>query len=434
MTVLALALAGCVLPRRAGARSARCGGGSSSSRAPSTSCAGRPRRSSLACERLRREPRAAHHAAALRVQLDRLAAGSPTCGGAPRRPCGSAAPRAGGAARRGRRAALAPWEVEPGAVAFEWRGGRRPRASTAGALAQALGNLIANAAEHGAGEISVRGRTHARRGADRGTQREPPPASAVAAGPGAGAGCASPSARRGELGGRLLVDRARRETVAVLELPRSADGGERTRPREGAPPARAAPARAGARLRRPRGVAGERARAERGGARRAARAGAGGRARPACGRAALDAARSRVRRVPARFVPPDALGAAAERRPAPAPPCRSRAGGYLTAGLLGGGGGPSPAAAALGRGERAVEVGVSGGGLGKRPAPGSRVDVLVSTEPGAGGGRTFVALEDVELLALRGDAGGRLRRRPTAKAAARARSRRCGSRCARPST
>jgi pilus assembly protein CpaB len=34
--------------------------------------------------------------------------------------------------------------------------------------------------------------------------------------------------------------------------------------------------------------------------------------------------------------------------------------------------------------------------------PGARVDVVVSTQPGTGSGRTFVALEDVEVLGLRG--------------------------------
>ena len=63
---------------------------------------------------------------------------------------------------------------------------------------------------------------------------------------------------------------------------------------------------------------------------------------------------------------------------------------------------------ALRRGERAVEVGVAGGAsLGGAP-PGSRVDVLVSSEPGGGAGRTVVALESVELLGLR-EAGGRSR-------------------------
>jgi pilus assembly protein CpaB len=43
---------------------------------------------------------------------------------------------------------------------------------------------------------------------------------------------------------------------------------------------------------------------------------------------------------------------------------------------------------------------VAGGGL-ALAAPGSRVDVLVSTQRHDGAGRTFVALEDVMLLDLR---------------------------------
>jgi pilus assembly protein CpaB len=103
-----------------------------------------------------------------------------------------------------------------------------------------------------------------------------------------------------------------------------------------------------------------------------------------------------VRRVPARFVPPDALASGAGvvglRPSAPV-----AAGGYVTAGLFersndghrGGGG--------VGRGERAVTVEVSGAaGL----VEGARVDVLVSTESGASGGRTLMALAGVELLGL----------------------------------
>ena len=41
------------------------------------------------------------------------------------------------------------------------------------------------------------------------------------------------------------------------------------------------------------------------------------------------------------------------------------------------------------------------GGSAAGAAPGARVDVLVTTEDGPGGGRTFAALEDVELLDLR---------------------------------
>ena len=111
-----------------------------------------------------------------------------------------------------------------------------------------------------------------------------------------------------------------------------------------------------------------------------------------------------LKRVPARFVPPDALGSAAQLAGArTAVPVSS--GGYITAALLdaGGDGGGD---AGLASGERTVEIGVSGGGSTAALAPGSRVDVLVSTEAGAGGGRSFVALAGVELVALRPDPGG----------------------------
>jgi pilus assembly protein CpaB len=112
-----------------------------------------------------------------------------------------------------------------------------------------------------------------------------------------------------------------------------------------------------------------------------------------------------VRRVPARFVPPDALGGTARLAGArSAVPVA--AGSYVTAGLLQG-------AATTGRGplrpgERALELAVSGAsGLGLG-GPGSRVDVLVSTQTHDGAGRTFVALEDVVLLDLRPAPGGDL--------------------------
>jgi pilus assembly protein CpaB len=110
-----------------------------------------------------------------------------------------------------------------------------------------------------------------------------------------------------------------------------------------------------------------------------------------------------LRRVPASYAPPDAFAGASGlvgARTAAA----VAAGGYLTAGHLqdpepGGG----QRGAGLRRGERALEVAVSGGGALARAAPGARVDVIVSTERSDGAGRTFVALEDVELLGLSGD-------------------------------
>jgi len=109
-----------------------------------------------------------------------------------------------------------------------------------------------------------------------------------------------------------------------------------------------------------------------------------------------------IRQVPSRFVPRDALAtpgeAAGARTAVPLP-----AGGYVTAGALGGsrreGGG-------LPGGQRAVEVAVAGGEpLAEQAASGARVDVVVSTEAHAGEGRTFLALQDVQLLALRPGTG-----------------------------
>ena len=100
-----------------------------------------------------------------------------------------------------------------------------------------------------------------------------------------------------------------------------------------------------------------------------------------------------LRRVPARFAPPDGLTSAAgvvgARLAVPA-----RAGAYLSAGSFAGAGGRDRYG--LRRGERAVTVEVAGGLGGAGPAPGSRVDVLVSTE--GPGGRTQMALAGAELL------------------------------------
>jgi pilus assembly protein CpaB len=111
-----------------------------------------------------------------------------------------------------------------------------------------------------------------------------------------------------------------------------------------------------------------------------------------------------VREVPERFAPRDSLAAPEEagglRVAVPV-----AAGAYLTVGQL------EPEATrggdregALGSGQRALEVAVAGADA-LAASPGGRVDVLVSTEPRAGPGRTFLALEDVALLALRPDDG-----------------------------
>jgi hypothetical protein len=109
------------------------------------------------------------------------------------------------------------------------------------------------------------------------------------------------------------------------------------------------------------------------------------------------------RRVPAAFAPPDALGAPAEalgRRLAIALP----PGSYVTAAALTAAR-PKRTRAGPPRGTTPVEVTVTGAGAldASRTRPGSRVDVVVSGDPGPGPamGRTYVAAAGVALLDLR---------------------------------
>jgi pilus assembly protein CpaB len=104
-----------------------------------------------------------------------------------------------------------------------------------------------------------------------------------------------------------------------------------------------------------------------------------------------------LRRVPARFAPPDALPSAAAPIGARTT-AAVRAGGYLTASLFEAG--EHPDAGAVRHGERAVTVEAAGGTAVAGLQPGARVDVLVSTETGSGGGRTTMALAGAELLRL----------------------------------
>jgi signal transduction histidine kinase len=115
----------------------------------------------LACERLAREPAGRRHAEAIVTQLERLGAGLADLA----------------AARRGRRAGERPEPVELNRFArsavdgwrpaleaagrdarIDWRAGRARVVADRGRLAQALGNLLANAAEHGDGPVELRGR------------------------------------------------------------------------------------------------------------------------------------------------------------------------------------------------------------------------------------------------------------------------------------
>ncbi len=113
-----------------------------------------------------------------------------------------------------------------------------------------------------------------------------------------------------------------------------------------------------------------------------------------------------VRRVPARFLPPDALTDPAQalgRTPATTIP----PGSYLLGSQLRAPAGERAPPRRLGGGRRPVEIAVDApGSLAAQPSGRRIVDVVVTTEPGAGGaGRTYVAAEAVELLGL-GTAAG----------------------------
>ena len=108
-----------------------------------------------------------------------------------------------------------------------------------------------------------------------------------------------------------------------------------------------------------------------------------------------------VRQAPARFVPPDTFPSASEAVGGTlAVPLR--AGSYLTAAALArrpapdGGPGSTPR-----EGERTVELYVAAGPDVLAAGPGARADVLVTTGGDSGRGRSYVALEDVELAAVR---------------------------------
>lgn len=117
----------------------------------------------------------------------------------------------------------------------------------------------------------------------------------------------------------------------------------------------------------------------------------------------VDPAALHLRRVPLRFAPPGALGSPGEAvgmEVAATVP----AGSYLQAAQLRTPRAPGSAPGALGGGRRPVEIAVSGADAlmvtGEQPV-GSAVDVVVTTEPGAGSqGRTYVAAAAVPLLAL----------------------------------
>jgi signal transduction histidine kinase len=182
----------------------------------------------LACQRMRRDPAASRHAAVLEAQLERLRAGLDDLGvarrgGRPAQRASSPVELAGFV-----HATLEPWRTRLGRCSVEWRAGRAAAVADRGRLAQALGNLLANSAEHGAGDLTLRARRvpgavrlelrNGNRNAAGGVPATPRGRSfAVPRERGRGLTIAAEAAR--DLGGRLLVRTEGAATVAVLELP-----------------------------------------------------------------------------------------------------------------------------------------------------------------------------------------------------------------------
>lgn len=136
-------------------------------------------------------------------------------------------------ARRGRRSAAAAgshelrplaertaagWRAAGGDVVVDWRAGSASVEADPGRVSQALGNLLANALEHGRGRVSLRGLRTGRKVrievADSG------PGFAGAARPGRGRGLGLAAQAVEEAGGRLRVVSSEGDgAVVAVELP-----------------------------------------------------------------------------------------------------------------------------------------------------------------------------------------------------------------------
>jgi signal transduction histidine kinase len=215
----------------------------------------------LACERMRREPTGRRHARALEVELERMASGlaaltAARSGGPPRpfprsrserdlgarsggptqlfpRSCseGDLAERSGDSPRSLPRprppgedlasfvgSALDGWAPTLRAAGrparLAWRAGRVPLPKQRGAIASVLGNLVANAAEHGTGPVEVHGsrvpgavRVEVRNQARPDGQRR------------RGRGLKVATAAAKQAGGSIAIERTSRDVRAVFELP-----------------------------------------------------------------------------------------------------------------------------------------------------------------------------------------------------------------------
>ena len=159
----------------------------------------------LACETPRRDPAAGDHAAMIDAQLDRLRAGLDDLELARAARGPSAGDREAGGAEGIDIAALTLATAQPWGTSFEWEGEPAPASLDRRRFAKALGNVLANAAEHGSGDIRVTGRAH--NGGVRLQVRN------------RGRGLTIASEAAEELGGSLRFEIVDDTAIATLDLP-----------------------------------------------------------------------------------------------------------------------------------------------------------------------------------------------------------------------
>lgn len=138
-------------------------------------------------------------------------------------------------ARRGRRSAAAAgshelrplaertaagWRAAGGDVVVDWRAGSASVEADPGRVSQALGNLLANALEHGRGRVSLRGRRLGGKVRIEVADGGPGFARAPRAGRGRGRGLGLAARAVEEAGGRLRIASSDGDgTVVAVELP-----------------------------------------------------------------------------------------------------------------------------------------------------------------------------------------------------------------------
>lgn len=188
---------------------------------------------SFAVAALRREPGGVRRALRFEAELERMRAGLADLDAAREGRRAPARPRTVPLERLVNRAAAGWTAAVTGGgrgVSVRWDAGRAHVRADGGRLSQALGNLLANAAEHGSGPIEIHALRDGQRavrvevrdggwGARPGRRRDAPDR-------GRGLGIAERAIR--EAGGTLTLDRGRRSTVATIELPLAgAESGDR---------------------------------------------------------------------------------------------------------------------------------------------------------------------------------------------------------------